>query len=408
MRILLLVVYYLPSTMSSAKLMHDLAVEFRRQGHEPVVMAPDENIGSDREVSVEHGIEVVRIRTGRIKSASRALRAINEIRLSGTLWARGKEYLDRKGGIDLVVYYSPTIFFGGLVARLRSTYGCSSYLVLRDIFPKWALDAGVMKEGLIYRYFRRKEIEQYDAADVIGVQSPANLSYFMEDPVLRARRVEVLYNWTALQEKGIPVSHYRDQLGLKGKVVFFYGGNIGVAQDVDNMVRLAQDLRNEERAHFLFVGDGSESGRLRSMISDLGLANMTVHGAVAQDEYLAMLSEFDVGLISLDRRLRTQNFPGKMLGYMYHSLPILASINPGNDLREILERHGAGLVSVNGEDKVLRDNAIRLLRDEGLRRRMGLNARRLLDETFSVEAAAGQILSHFSGHGSGTERCFIG
>jgi len=408
MRILLLVVYYLPSTMSSAKLMHDLAVEFRRQGHEPVVMAPDENIGSDREVSVEHGIEVVRIRTGRIKSASRALRAINEIRLSGTLWARGKEYLDRKGGIDLVVYYSPTIFFGGLVARLRSTYGCSSYLVLRDIFPKWALDAGVMKEGLIYRYFRRKEIEQYDAADVIGVQSPANLSYFMEDPVLRARRVEVLYNWTALQEKGIPVSHYRDQLGLKGKVVFFYGGNIGVAQDVDNMVRLAQDLRNEERAHFLFVGDGSESGRLRSMISDLGLANMTVHGAVAQDEYLAMLSEFDVGLISLDRRLRTQNFPGKMLGYMYHSLPILASINPGNDLREILERHGAGLVSVNGEDNALRDNAIRLLRDEGLRRRMGLNARRLLDETFSVEAAAGQILSHFSGHGSGTERSVIG
>lgn len=408
MRILLLVVYYLPSTMSSAKLMHDLAVEFRRQGHEPVVMAPDENIGSDREVSVEHGIEVVRIRTGRIKSASRALRAINEIRLSGTLWARGKEYLDRKGGIDLVVYYSPTIFFGGLVARLRSTYGCSSYLVLRDIFPKWALDAGVMKEGLIYRYFRRKEIEQYDAADVIGVQSPANLSYFMEDPVLRARRVEVLYNWTALQEKGIPVSHYRDQLGLKGKVVFFYGGNIGVAQDVDNMVRLAQDLRNEERAHFLFVGDGSESGRLRSMISGLGLANMTVHGAVAQDEYLAMLSEFDVGLISLDRRLRTQNFPGKMLGYMYHSLPILASINPGNDLREILEGHGAGLVSVNGEDNALRDNAIRLLRDEGLRRRMGLNARRLLDETFSVEAAAGQILSHFSGHGSGTEGSVIG
>ncbi|OPY02725.1 MAG: GDP-mannose-dependent alpha-mannosyltransferase [Syntrophorhabdus sp. PtaB.Bin047] len=406
MRILLLVVYYLPSTMSSAKLMHDLAVEFRRQGHEPVVMAPDENIGSDCEVSVEDGIEVVRVRTGRIKSASRMLRAINEIRLSGTLWARGREYLDKKG-VDLVVYYSPTIFFGGLVARLRSTYGCSSYLVLRDIFPKWALDAGVMREGLIYRYFRRKEIEQYDAADVIGVQSPANLSYFAEDPVLRSRRVEVLYNWTALEEKGIPVSHYREELGLKGKVVFFYGGNIGVAQDVDNIVKLAQGLRNEEEAHFLFVGDGSESGRLRSMISELGLSNMTLHGSVAQDEYLAMLSEFDVGLISLDGRLKTQNFPGKMLGYMYHSLPILASINPGNDLKGILERHGAGLVSVNGEDEVLRDNAIRLLRDDGLRRRMGLNGRRLLNETFSVEAAAGQILGHFSGHHSGTERSFI-
>ena len=63
-----------------------------------------------------------------------------------------------------------------------------------------------------------------------------------------------------------------------------------------------------------------------------------------------MLREFDVGLISLDRGLKTQNFPGKLLGYLYFAMPVLASINPGNDLRLVLEESGAGLVCENGSD----------------------------------------------------------
>jgi O26-antigen biosynthesis N-acetyl-L-fucosamine transferase len=394
MRILLLVVYYLPSTMSSAKLIHDLAVELYRQGHEPVVLAPDENLNSDCEISNEDNIEIVRIKTGRIKSAPKIFRAVNEIRLSRVLWRKGEKYL-KKNRFDLIVYYSPTIFFGAFVKQAKSYYGCPSYLILRDIFPKWALDAGVIKEGLIYRYFRRKEIEQYDVADIIGVQSPANLSYFTEDGILTKYTIEVLYNWTMLEENNIPVSHYREKFGLNGKIVFFYGGNIGVAQDIDNIVRLAESIRDETKAHFLLVGDGSEFDRLKSIIDEKRLSNMMIHEAVDQEQYLAMLSEFDIGLISLDKKLKTRNLPGKMLGYMYHSLPSLASINPGNDLKEIFEEHEAGLVSINGEDQIFHDNAVKLLQDESLRRQMGCNARSLLEDTFSVEKAARQIVSHF-------------
>ncbi len=90
---------------------------------------------------------------------------------------RAGEYLAGRK-FDLVVYYSPTIFFGSFVNRVRSLYGCGSYLILRDIFPKWALDAGVLKDGMIYRYFCRKEMEQYRAADVIGVQSGGKSQVF--------------------------------------------------------------------------------------------------------------------------------------------------------------------------------------------------------------------------------------
>lgn len=395
MRILVLVVYYLPNPISSAKLIHDLALELHHMGHKTVVVAPDENILSDSQVSCEEGIDVLRIRTGKIKTASRWTRAFNEIRLSHTIWQRGKHFF-KKNTFDLIIYYSPTIFFGTLVKRLKKLFGCSSYLILRDIFPQWAVDAGILRHGgMVYTFFKWKERQNYEAANIIGVQSPANLHYFSEHSLDKKYNLEVLYNWAALTGYKSAHGMYRDRLGLKNKVVFIYGGNIGVAQDMDNIVRLAENLRNEPSAHFLLVGDGSEVARLRAKIAVLGLNNIDIHTSVSQEDYVAMLSEFDVGLISLDRGLKTQNLPGKMLSYMDQAKPILASINPGNDLKDILEENQAGMVCINGEDDLFADYARRLIKNTDLRCQIGSKGRILLERMFSVSKAGRQILSHF-------------
>jgi O26-antigen biosynthesis N-acetyl-L-fucosamine transferase len=395
MRILIIGDAYLPSTISCAKLIHDLAMELHRLGHEPVVVTCGEKTLSDIEITVENGIEVVRIHTGKIKNAPLWFRGVKEARLSRTIWKKGCKFFE-KNPCDLIIYYSPPIFFGSLVKRLKKRFACPSYLILRDIFPQWAVDAGIIKQGMIYWFLKFKERHNYEAADIIGVQSPANLRFFQEQHLDQKYNLEVFYNWSALVEEDIPSNNYRLHLGLENKVVFFYGGNIGVAQDMDNIIRLAENLKHDETAFFLLVGDGSEVPRLQVEIASKNLNNIAIHPAVEQREYLSMLSEFDVGLISLDRDLRTQNFPGKMLGYMYHSMPILASINPGNDLKDMLEENHAGIVCSNGEDQRLVENARLLLEDEHLRHEIGCNARNLLESDFSVWRAANQILSHFT------------
>lgn len=394
MKILIIVVYYLPSTQSSAKLIYDLATELRRQGHEPVVLAPDSDISGDIQVTNEEGVTVVRVRSGKIKNASKYVRTINEVRLSQVLWSRGKKFF-RGNRCDLVICYSPSIFFGPLVKRLKELYQCGSYLIMRDIFPQWALDMGLLKPGMVFNYFKRKELENYDAADIIGIQSPGNFHYYRENGLDKKYRLEVLYNWVTLSERHVEFKNYRKQLSLDGKVVFFYGGNVGVAQDMDNIVRLAERLVDEPRAFFLIVGDGSEVERLRGLIAEKGLKNIVLLDAVDQFEYLAMLSEFDVGLITLDHKLKTHNFPGKMLGYMSNSMPTLASVNPDNDLTVLFDTIRAGFVCINGEDDKLTEYALLLVQDPELRKELGRNSRRLLETTFSVEQAASQILSHF-------------
>jgi glycosyltransferase involved in cell wall biosynthesis len=397
LRILLLVDCYFPTSKSSAKQMHDLGVELTRRGHDVILMAPCQTILDDLETSLRDGMRVVRVKSARIKGASKPLRAIREIRLSSTLWRSGRKFL-KANPCNLTIYYSPSIFFGALVKRLKAMWGCSAYLVQRDIFPQWAVDAGLLRRGFLWRYFRKKEIEQYEVADRIAIQSPANAAYFATEFPSRKYPLEVLYNWTVPTEPDLPVTSYRRELGLQEKVVFFYGGNLGVAQDLDNIVRLAAHLAHYTHIHFLLVGEGSEAPRLRKTLSETAAKNIQILAAVGHREYLAMLSEFDVGLLSLDKRLKTQNVPGKLLGYVYGGKPVLASLNSGNDLFEILTKEQAGICVLNGDDHSLCAAALKLANDSELRARMGRNSRNLLERMFSVETAADQIMRYAYAH----------
>jgi O26-antigen biosynthesis N-acetyl-L-fucosamine transferase len=396
MRILYLVDSYYPDIRSPSRLSHDLTVELAAQGHEVTLLTPAPHIDAAVAEERAEGVRVVRVRTGAIKGASRLARGINETRLSATTWRQAKHLLSEQRH-DLIVSYSPTIFFGALVARLKRLWRCPSYLILRDLFPQWTAHTGILSErSLIYRYFARKAEQHYAAADVIGVQSLGDLGFFRGRP----HRVEVLYNWfrpePAASYSGQNIGHWRDRLGLRHRFIFFYGGNIGVAQNLDLLLRLAEDLRDRPRAFVLMVGDGSESDRLGAEIRRRGLDNVALRPSVTEREYFALLREIDVGVLSLDPRLRNSNLPAKMLGYMASGKPILAALNAGHELFDLLGRTGAGLCALGTDHPTLLAHARRLLDDGESAGRMGRAARALLSDRFSADAAARQIVRHWS------------
>ncbi len=390
MRIALLVDCYPPSKKSAAKLAQDLAQQFVTLGHSVLVITADDSITETLLVESHGPLSICRVRTGQIKGANKVRRAINEILLSRTIWKSAGAFL-KSHPCDLIVYYAPTIFFGALVARLKKLWNARAYLVLRDIFPDWALEVGQLRKGPVYYLFKNYERQNYQAADRIAVQSPANLDYLQKRADVGAK-LEVLFNWTASELPPKRPSTFRAALGLDGKFVFFYGGNIGVAQDMDNILRLAQGLKPRGDAVILLVGEGSEYDRVKSAISERALGNVKLLPSVGQDEYLQMLQEFDAGLITLHPSLKSANIPGKLLGYLQCAVPTVASVNSGNDLVQVLQESGAGLVSLNPDDAGFLQNCLMLLDDAVMREKMRAASQRLLEERFHVRSAAEQIL----------------
>ncbi len=392
MNICLIIDDYLPDSIKvGAKMMHELAIEFVSRGHNVTVITPAPGLAEQFAIGQLDGVTICRFRSGEIKNVSKIKRAINETLLSYHAWWAFKRYF-KAHPHELIVFYSPSIFWGRLVSRLKNLWGANSYLVLRDFFPQWVIDNGLLSAtSPITCYFRFFEALSYRAADTIGIQSPKNIALFSATSTVK-KPLALLYNWAANEPVLADSSEYRKALGLENKVIYFYGGNIGHAQDMMNIVRLAIAMRTEDSAHFVLVGAGDEVEMVRAAMTGHHLSNMTLLPSVSQEVFKDMLAEFDVGLFSLHPDHTTHNFPGKLLGYMVQAKPILGSINPDNDLQSVVEQANAGFVSVNGDDAALLKNALRLLHDGALREAMGGCSKQLLSDVFSVQAAADCIL----------------
>ena len=392
MKILIIVDDYLPDSIKvGAKMMHELSCELIKLGHKVTVITPSPSISEAYTVDLLDGISVYRFKSGKIKNVSKIKRAINESVLSlRALFTLRKFFLNNPQ--DFIIYYSPSIFFGLLVKQLKKKWNSGSYLILRDFFPQWAVDGGLLRESsLITKFFRYFENLNYKAADTIGIQSPGNVIWFKQHYSYPDKSIEVLYNW--VENKKIESSDdYRKKWNLKDKIIYFYGGNIGHAQDMLNLVRLAEKMKKYDKAHFVFLGKGDEYNLVSDAIERKKLTNVTLLPAVSQEDFKKILAEVDIGLFSLHRSHKTHNFPGKLLGYMVNELPILGSINPGNDLKEIVEEYNAGFVTVNGEDEKFYQNACELL-DDNVRKKIGKNAKKLLYGKFSVTSAVETILA---------------
>ncbi|MDO3385531.1 glycosyltransferase family 4 protein, partial [Gilvimarinus sp. SDUM040013] len=196
------------------------------------------------------------------------------------------------------VYYSPSIFFGYLAYKIKTASQCHAYLILRDMFPQWAVDEGLIEQGsLIEKYFRFFERLNYASADCIGLMSPKNLQLF-EKFNGNQYNTEVLYNWA--DENAYPCKSHtfglRDQFNLTDKVIFFYGGNIGHAQDMGNLLRLVEAMKPIENAYFIFLGQGDEVALVKQTIEDKSLLNCLFLSSVSQQDYKLILNEVDVGL----------------------------------------------------------------------------------------------------------------
>ncbi|MER5097259.1 glycosyltransferase family 4 protein, partial [Providencia stuartii] len=201
----------------------------------------------------------------------------------------------------------------------------------------------------------------------------------------------VLRNWAEVKPTSKSNS-YRTTLSLQNKIIYFYGGNIGHAQDMYNLMKLAREMKKHSDAHFLFVGQGDEVNLVQKLIEKWKLKNTTYLPSLDQNEFKKLLSEVDIGLFSLAKEHTSHNFPGKLLGYMVQSIPILGSVNAGNDLIPLINQSNSGYIHVNGEDDLLLQSAISLYNDKKIREEMGNNGFKLLQNEFNVTTIASSII----------------
>ncbi|OMI12927.1 hypothetical protein BSN85_08780 [Bradyrhizobium brasilense] len=390
---------YPPLRTSAAVQLHDLARNLVRLGHDPVVIVPSSQRDASWTLERIDGVRILRVHSPPTRAASRALRAISEMLLPFSMYLNIRRSPFRSTRWDLLVWYSPPIFFGPLVARLRRASGARTYLILRDIFPEWALDIGLMRRGLVYLLFKIVAAIQYFVADTIGVQTRSNLAY-VSKWARPTRRLEVLHNWlTAEPNTGCSIEI--DKTRLAGRTIFVYIGNMGVAQGLDLLMDVIGNIQDRQDIGFLFVGRGTEFALYEARFRERH--NVMFHPEIPAAEIPGLLIQCHVGLVTLHPEHRTHNIPGKFVSYVQYGLPVLARVSEGTDLQRLIEESDIGKVYFGSSVRELRSLVEQLADAPALRHAMSSRCKKLGQIMFSSEAAARQIVAS-AGAGEGAPR----
>ena len=329
----------------------DLLREFIRHGDKVYILSPvEKRDGTESKVIEEKNSVILWVKTGNITKTNFIEKGISTVMIESQFLRAIKEHFSDVR-FDLVLYPTPPITFVKVVEYIKKRDGAKTYLLLKDIFPQNAVDIGIMTKrglkGLLYKYFRNKEKKLYRISDTIGCMSPANVKYVLDhNPEVNSSKVEVCPNVIEVVDKSIDEDTrvaIREKYGIpKEKRVFVYGGNLGRPQGIEFLIECIKDQKDNEKAFFFIVGDGTEYSKLEEFYNSSHQYNFTLMKRLPKEDYDTVVAACDIGLIFLDHRFTIPNYPSRLLGYMQAKLPVLACTDLNTDIGKVITEGGFG------------------------------------------------------------------
>ena len=299
--------------------------------------------------------------------------------LAGLYCLRVGGWFRRSGA---VIAMSPPLTLGltGWVAsRLRR---CPMVFNIQDVFPDAAVETGAISNRAIIAAARWLERVSYVAADAVTV-----LSDDLRDNVVaklgEAETVHVIPNFVDT-EAIVPADRstpYRTELGLGDGPVVLYAGNVGFSQSLELVLAAARELPG---VVFLINGNGAARASLETAAADI--ANVHFADYIEPSRLSELLATGDVHVVPLRRGLGRVSVPSKTYSIMAAGRPVVASIDPGTAVPQILDMSGGG-VAVAPDDAAAFTEAIRsMVAEPEWARRLGAAGRDWVERNASPAA----------------------
>ncbi len=375
---------------------YELARQLVRRGHQFTIVAGDlsyltgKPVTDKRRLVGERWLDGVRIfRTWSFAALHRnyVSRVLSFLSFSATsvpaAW--------RAGRVDIVMGTTPPIFqavSAWFVALLRRR---PFLLEVRDLWPDFAIEIGVLKNPVLIRLSRWLERFLYNRAMHILVNSPAYQT-FLTGRGVPPEKVTLIANGVdpTMFDPTARGRHFRTAYGLDQKFVAVYAGALGLANDLDTLVEAAALLCEESSIHFLLVGDGKERPRLEAEVRLRKLPNITFAGVQPKTAMREALAAADVCVAILRNvpMFRT-TYPNKVFDYMAAGRPVVLAID--GVIREVIEAAGCGVCVPPGNPVALAEAVCQLSRDPARGRTMGLSGRAYVQEHFHRDKQAEQF-----------------
>ena len=223
-----------------------------------------------------------------------------------------------------------------ILSKLKKIPIC---LWLLDYWPYTLKDLGIIKSKFLFTVSKFLLFQIYKSFDLVLCQSNG----FQKDLSKKIKKkTYTLYSWSEKSFiKKTPIKKFKN-LNKNFKILF--AGNIGQAQNLENLFKTIKLLKNNNYVKFIFIGDGSEKKKYENFSKQNNLSNVIFLGKKKLSEMPSYYNSSDCLILSLsDKFSFSKTIPAKLQTYLASKKPVLALTS--GEVENIIKLSKCGYVS---------------------------------------------------------------
>ena len=247
---------------------------------------------------------------------------------------------------DIILITSPSIFVGISAIILSKVKRVPFILEVRDLWPESAVATGVLNNKFLLNILYSLEYRLYKYSKQIVVLTPAFKENIQKRFPQFKDKIEIITNGAdfSIVDRASNKVNIREKYNWQDKKVFAYFGAHGVANDLMQVVEVANKFKNNTDILFVLIGDGMQKEMLKQKVKEYNLKNIQFIDSVPKDEVIDYINAIDVGMAILKKTDTFKTvYPNKVFDYMSCKKPVLVTID--GITRKLISDANCGLYS---------------------------------------------------------------
>lgn len=288
---------------------------------------------------------------------------------------------------DVIITSAPPIFTGLVGLFSKIIFKKKWVMDVRDLWINASISLGFLKKGSIFEKMSRiYEKICYSKCDLITVTTQE-----LGDDIIRTYKGTSI---SKIQEipNGVDTTFFYPKK-IKKKNQIIYAGNIGHAQDLENVILSMEHINKLYDVKLVLVGDGDIKSILENLVKEKQFEKyVEFTGLIDRKHIPKMINESLIGIAPL-KNLETLEYavPTKAYEYMACGIPFVGSGE--GEIRKLASQSQGGVISANSPENFSK-TILSLLLNKEYMEKLGTQGCIYVNKFYSREHIALKLKDH--------------
>jgi len=249
---------------------------------------------------------------------------------------------------DLVIASTPSLSGALLGVHFSKTFRVPLITVVQDVVGEAVTKSGLKVGDMVGKKVVNIEQAVFRKSSRVCIVS-SNFRQYVIKSKLSTDHILDFPNWSHIPSPTKTRAEARSELGWSEEdFILLHTGNMGLKQDLGNLIQTAKLFENEPKFHIILCGDGNQKSKLEKLA--LGVLQIEFMDPVSDSEFPNLLTAADILIVNERDSVGNMSLPSKLTSYLVIGKPIIAAVNPiGACATELEKTHGAAIIVNAGE-----------------------------------------------------------